>query len=131
MGIPTISRQAVWAKKKRAHLMQVLGPFCAHCKSVNCLTFDCIVAQGDAHHRLSSVGRMTFYMRQFNAGNLQVLCSACNTRKGGGPNSRYRAVVTGVSELREEWRQFQIRKQSQSSHIRTALQEVDSNAAEL
>lgn len=129
MGHPsTVSRQAVWARRKREHLMNVLGPFCADCGSVNCLTFDCIRPMGDAHHRLSSVARMTFYVRQFNAGNLQVLCSACNTKKGGSPKERYKNVVSLVPSLREEWRQFQIRKQSQSSHTNTAAKEAGSNA---
>lgn len=128
MGQPTISRQAVWAKKKRAHLLEVLGPICKHCGAVNCLTFDCIRPMGDAHHRLSSVARMTFYVRQFNEGNLQVLCSSCNTKKGGGPNTRYRKVVTGCAELHEEWRQFLTRKRTADSHTHKAIEEGRSNA---
>ncbi len=131
MSSPTISRQAVWAKKKRAHLMQILGPFCKSCGTVNCLTFDCIRPMGDAHHRLSSVARMTFYVRQFNAGNLQVLCSACNTRKGAGTVCRYARVVPIAVTLHEEWMQFQIQKQNQSTHIHRVLGEDASNATVL
>lgn len=119
VSTPTVSRQAVWAKKKREHLMNVLGPFCKKCGSVNCLTFDCIVPTGDAHHRLSSVARMTYYVRQFNAGNLQVLCSACNSAKGGKREGRYGTAVSIASTLREEWRQFQIRKQNLCTHTGT------------
>lgn len=108
--------------------MTVLGPFCAHCGSVNCLTFDCIRPTGDAHHRLSSVARMTYYVRQFNAGNLQVLCSACNTRKGGGSAVRYKAVNSTAALLHEEWRQFQIRKQSPCSHTGKEPEEVAKDA---
>lgn len=89
MSKSTVSRQVVWAGKKRAHLMQVLGAKCAHCGTTGGLTFDCIRPTGPAHHRLSSVNRMTFYVQQFRAGNLQVLCVTCNSRKSNKENPRY------------------------------------------
>lgn len=85
----TVSRQVVWAKKKRAWLMGVLGGRCQYCGLTTNLTFDCIRPTGGVHHRLSSVLRMTFYVAQFRQGNLQILCHACNSAKGAKPQPRY------------------------------------------
>ncbi len=71
-----------WAKRKRRELMELLGNVCAHCGTDENLEFDCISPRGDAHHRGEASQRMCFYRRQFREGNLQVLCSVCNGRKG-------------------------------------------------
>lgn len=85
-------RQKRWAKGKRLWLVTVLGGKCKHCGATNCLTLDCIVPTGDAHHRMSQEVRITYYMRQAQKGNLQVLCSECNSRKGNRPQPRYQPV---------------------------------------
>lgn len=70
-------------------MLRVLGAKCKACGTDKCLTFDCIHPTGDRHHRLSSVNRITYYLKQMRAGNLQVLCSACNSAKGASQPSRY------------------------------------------
>ncbi len=74
--------QKEWARRKRAELMALLGNVCAHCGATDGLEFDCLRPKGDAHHRGEASQRMCFYRRQFREGNLQVLCSECNGRKG-------------------------------------------------
>ena len=85
------NRQVRWAREKRAWLIRVLGGVCAHCGVAVCLTFDCKKATGDKHHRMSSTQRMSFYLGQARRGNLQLLCSACNSKKGAKLEPRYRA----------------------------------------
>lgn len=85
----TVSRQVVWAQKKRAWLMAVLDNRCKYCGETSNLTFDCIRPTGGVHHRLSSVARMTFYVHQFRQGNVQILCHDCNSKKGAKPQPRY------------------------------------------
>ncbi len=74
--------QKDWAKQKRRELMTLLGNVCAYCGTVEDLEFDCIHPRGDRHHRGEASQRMCFYRRQWREGNLQVLCSVCNARKG-------------------------------------------------
>jgi len=62
-------------------LMATLGNACARCKTQENLTFDCIQAQGDRHHKIDTSARMSFYRKQYAIGNLQILCDACNTAK--------------------------------------------------
>ena len=74
-------RQKLWAKVKRQQLMHALGNRCAFCGNTEFLTFDCKVACGHSHHALDTSARMSFYLGQFRAGNLQVLCQSCNAAK--------------------------------------------------
>lgn len=77
------ARAKIWAVKARANLLAMLGGRCAECGTDEALTFDCIMPQGDGHHRGSTDQRMTFYRRQhFEFSNVQVLCASCNARKG-------------------------------------------------
>ena len=78
---PMGKRQKAWARVARARLMETLGNRCVECGSLAPLVFDCIDPTGDAHHRMDTSARMSFYFRQHQAGNLQILCDACNTRK--------------------------------------------------
>jgi hypothetical protein len=78
-----------WAKRARARLMLALGNKCAWCGAVECLTFDCIIPTGGEHHRMSTDQRMCYYNKQARARNLQILCSACNTKKSAGENPPY------------------------------------------
>lgn len=76
-------KQKQWARRRRALLIEVLGGICAHfsvkCKGV--LTIDCIVPQGDAHHRMESSARQSFYHDQLRKHNLQLLCVYHQTLK--------------------------------------------------
>ena len=76
------AKQKEWARRRRAELMAELGPVCRHCGATERLSFDCIIPQGDHHHRFDTSARMSFYNRQHRAGNVQILCMACNGAKG-------------------------------------------------
>lgn len=86
-------RQKSWATRKRVWLIAALGGKCRHCGISDCLSFDCIKPAGSFHHGLSSDQRITFYMRQAERGNLQLLCTACNSRKGASMPQRYTRVT--------------------------------------
>lgn len=86
------SPRASWAAKKRQWLLSALGPVCVKCGGTQCLTFDCRVPTGDEHHKLNPANRMTFYVREACRGNLQVLCSDCNSRKGAKLEPKYTPV---------------------------------------
>jgi hypothetical protein len=74
--------QKEWARRARRELMTLLGNVCAQCGTSENLEFDCISPRGHRHHRGDASQRMCFYRRQFRDGNLQVLCTVCNARKG-------------------------------------------------
>lgn len=77
------ARQRQWARRKRAEILAALGGFCSICGSTHELEFDVKVPVDDGeHHGREWSWRMSFYREQFARGNLQVLCSPCNTRKG-------------------------------------------------
>ncbi len=80
-------RTTAFAIRKRDAIFEVLGAKCAACGVAKNLEFDVIVPQAEpkSHHaNFSFAQRMIFYCRQLSAGNLQVLCSACNSRKHRG-----------------------------------------------
>jgi hypothetical protein len=89
MSTDTTGRQSKWAQRKRRELMFILGDKCAHCGTNKSLTFDCIRPVNGGHHKMSSAARMTFYTRQTRAGNVQILCHACNVKKSNRPNGKY------------------------------------------
>lgn len=74
--------QKEWARKRRIELTMLLGGTCRECGTEDNLTFDCVIPQGDKHHKMDTSARMSFYNFQFRLGNLQVLCDKCNSRKG-------------------------------------------------
>lgn len=75
-------RQRVWAAEKRDELFSSLGKLCAKCGSTEQLEFDVIVPiDSGRHHDFEWSWRISFYRREFDRGNLQVLCSKCNSRK--------------------------------------------------
>lgn len=77
-------RQKDWARRKRDELFIIIGRQCARCPSTTDLEFDVIIPVGndDHHRRYSWDQRMTFYWRQYEDDNLQVLCKSCNAIKG-------------------------------------------------
>jgi 5-methylcytosine-specific restriction endonuclease McrA len=80
-------RQSEYARRKREAIFEVLGRRCVRCGSKDELEFDVIVPVGDpkSHHGVMSwAQRMKFYCRQLSAGNLQILCSHCNSAKCNG-----------------------------------------------
>jgi 5-methylcytosine-specific restriction endonuclease McrA len=86
-----MSAQAQYSVRKREAIFEIFGKKCAACGDTKNLEFDVIVPTKDAkshHSSMSWSGRMAFYCRQLVAGNLQVLCSRCNSSKSRGA-SRY------------------------------------------
>lgn len=75
-------RQRVWAEKQTQRLRQLLGLKCARCPAKLNLSFDVIVPVGDYHGRKKEWSwRLSLYRREFDKGNLQLLCGPCNSRK--------------------------------------------------
>lgn len=81
-------RQRAWAKKKRLELRRALGMKCSCCGSRDYrrLEFDVIKPCGERHHgEMDWSWRMSFYRKQFQAGNLQLLCGgsvrSCHNKK--------------------------------------------------
>jgi HNH endonuclease len=73
--------QREWARRVRRTLRAQLGGCCVKCGSRRNLEFDCIVRQGDRHHRMEWSWRMSFYRRQHELKNLQLLCRKCHGMK--------------------------------------------------
>lgn len=72
------------AKKLRAFWKHELGGKCEMAYTGKCrgqLTFDCIIPQGDAHHKGSTDQRMAFYVKQIRLNNIQLLCEKHNAQK--------------------------------------------------
>jgi len=74
-------RQREWARRTRDRLFDELGRWCRRCHTTEKLEFDLIHPLGDQHHKMEWSHRMSFYRRQHEANNLQVLCQRCNAQK--------------------------------------------------
>lgn len=66
--------QREWAERKRDELREELGGCCKVCGTRRKLEFDCIIPQGDKHHKMEWSWRISFYRAQHRTGNLQLLC---------------------------------------------------------
>jgi 5-methylcytosine-specific restriction endonuclease McrA len=80
-----VHRESRRARVIRDLLFDVLGRVCRECGATEHLEFDVIRTNGvpkNHHGKKSWANRMRFYRREFCKVNLQVLCSACNSRKG-------------------------------------------------
>jgi len=83
---------------------------CRMCKAKHTdtrLHLDCIVPQGDHHHRkMGWYDRMKFYLKQDAVKNLGLLCESCNSRKGSVDDKRYhqlmRQRVDEMLEMQEQ-----------------------------
>ena len=78
------ARQRVWARQKRALLVERLGGRCVSCGATSELEFDHInpgSREYVARHREWS-WRISTVSREVKAGLIQLLCSECNKRKG-------------------------------------------------
>lgn len=75
-----MSKKSKCAEQKM-HLIEDLGAHCNWCSRTDDLEFDCIAPRGREHHGKSQCDRMRFYVREFIAGNLQLLCRTCHNRK--------------------------------------------------
>lgn len=76
-------RQREWARKTRDALFDVLGYKCKKCGITEELEFDVIIPVGnnDHHRKMEWSWRMSFYRKQYEHGNLQVLCRFHNAKK--------------------------------------------------
>lgn len=75
-------RQRVAAAKRRRLLVRVLGGVCQWCYERKRLEIDVIEPNDKLHHRrMSSDQRIAYYVKQFQLGNLQLLCSECHHTK--------------------------------------------------
>lgn len=76
-------RQKQWARLTLVTLKFLLGGRCKKCRSLDLsiLQFDCIVSQGDGHHKMDTSHRASFYTRQYKENNLQLLCEPCHIKK--------------------------------------------------
>lgn len=87
------SRQKEWARKVRNQLHFLLGGVCCDCGTKEKLSLDCDIPQGNDHHRrMDWSSRMSFYRKQFFAGNLKLRCLGCNGVKGGTTDKAYHHV---------------------------------------
>lgn len=82
-------RHKVRARQRRFELLFELGGCCRECQAVERLEFDCIEPCGDAHHRMDTSHRLSFYYRQHKQKNLQVLCKKCHGKKSVREHPQY------------------------------------------
>lgn len=71
-------RQREWARRTRDSLRTALGGKCVDCCSTFDLEFDVVKPVPERHHRIEWSARMSFYRRQYAAGNLALRCAHCN-----------------------------------------------------
>lgn len=78
------SRQTRYYHAVRDAIFLALGRVCKNCGRTKELEFDVVIPQDgakDHHAKMSQTSRAAFYKRQHAAGNLQVLCTHCNSSK--------------------------------------------------
>ena|SRR5438552_1668934 len=94
------ARQRVWGRNVMKKLRQLLSNKCRKCGAENNLEFDCIVPRGHQHHMLAIPSRATFYRREMEAGNLQLLCEKCHNKKSAADLAKSASTITALSPWR-------------------------------
>lgn len=74
-------RQRVWARRRRDELMILLGGKCVTCGTTKSLEFDVVIPLSDNHHKIEWSWRISYYWKQYYAGNLKLRCGFCNRSK--------------------------------------------------
>ena len=75
-------RQRDWARRETERLRTLLGGKCRKCGTTENLEFDVIIPIGnDDHHNYEWSWRMSFYRKQLERKNLQLLCEKHNGKK--------------------------------------------------
>jgi 5-methylcytosine-specific restriction endonuclease McrA len=75
-------RQREWARLQRRRIVSLLGGVCAACGTDQDLELD-LIKPGTKHHaHMDPSWRMAVYRDALSSGNLQILCSHCNSLKG-------------------------------------------------
>ena len=90
---------------KKVEQLAQLGGVCVSCGSNENLERDCITPRGDEHHKMSTDQRATFYAREIKAGNVQLLCKDCHTKK----------TVVDIRSVGEIQRQDETRNRSEGT----------------
>jgi len=70
-------RQKLWARRKRAELITLLGGCCQACNSVDELEIHTL-QDDNVHHRLASDQRIGYYWRLHEERNILLLCQDCH-----------------------------------------------------
>jgi len=81
MSAPSASMKRTAFLRRKAYLLNALSGCCRKCQSERDLQFDCITPRGHAAHGSGLYARMLFYVREFEVGNLQLLCARCHRQK--------------------------------------------------
>ncbi len=84
-------------EQQKLALIEDLGSRCAWCSRSDELEFDCIAPAGATHHGMSKCDRVRFYVKQYIAGNVQLLCRSCHERKS--VEDKRESVARGFREI--------------------------------
>jgi hypothetical protein len=91
-----MTRQKRWRIKWRKRILDSFGNKCAVCQATEHLELDCREPRGHDHHASGPAGRICFYLREWRAGNLQILCEKHNNLKGDMTWSQWQVHVTTI-----------------------------------
>lgn len=67
-------------RELRARLVALLGGCCSQCGRGCCLEFHSLANDGGAHHRLSSLGRLRWYLKVSEQDLVVLLCADCHRK---------------------------------------------------
>lgn len=81
-------RQREWARRWTSILKWLLGYRCAYCGIEEGCEFD-VKIPVKPHSQIEWSVLISFYRREYEKGNLQLLCRSCNARKND------RLILTG------------------------------------
>lgn len=96
-------RHKEWARRQRNQLHFLLGNKCCDCGTTENLQLDCEIPQGKEHHRkMAWDSRMSFYWKQYRAGNLRLRCLVHNATKGSVQDKAYFAQQRAMHQSVEQ-----------------------------